>query len=50
MMWQLAKDGYAMRGVDADEREFPRHVDGVIRGRSSEFLIVGVFVSPGMDS
>ena len=33
MIWQLAKDGYAMLGVHADEREFPRHVDGVIRGK-----------------
>jgi hypothetical protein len=33
MMWQLAVDGYAMLGVHADEREFPRDFDGVIRGR-----------------
>jgi hypothetical protein len=33
MMWQLAVDGYAMRGVQVNESEFPRHVDGVIRGK-----------------
>jgi hypothetical protein len=33
MMWQLAKDGYEMLGVQTDESEFPRHVDGVIRGK-----------------
>jgi hypothetical protein len=33
MMWQLAVDAWAMKGVDVAKQDFQRHVERVVRGR-----------------
>ena len=33
MMWQLALDGYALRGEAIDESAFSRHVGRLVRGK-----------------